>query len=222
MTGALGLYVGIFAAVLFALIARKRLTGHVMLGVAGALGLLYGMSAHGMLGIILPFLILIVAGVQAVSVVGANKSARFNDEERAMLEGPLAGLGRARARRLLDQGIWIDGRDGDVLIREGEPAAQLFYIASGGGDVHSRGNLVGRVVSGQLVGEATVLGESAAIATVTLTQPSRFWCAQGHSLNAYLAANPDARHALEHSFNVSLREKLDAMNRAAAPPDPAA
>jgi len=222
MTGALGLYVGIFAAVLFALIARKRLTGHVMLGVAGALGLLYGMSAHGMLGIILPFLILIVAGVQAVSVVGANKSARFNDEERAMLEGPLAGLGRARARRLLDQGIWIDGRDGDVLIREGEPAAQLFYIASGGGDVHSRGNLVGRVVSGQLVGEATVLGESAAIATVTLTQPSRFWCAQGHSLNAYLAANPDARHALEHSFNVSLREKLDAMNRAAAPPGPTA
>ena len=70
----------------------------------------------------------------------------------------------------------------------------------------------------QLVGEATVLGESAAIATVSLTEASRFWCAQGKSLNAYLAANPDARHALEHSFNVSLREKLDAMNRAAAPP----
>ena len=68
------------------------------------------------------------------------------------------------------------------------------------------------------IGEATVLGETAAIATVTLTQSSRFWCAQGKSLNAYLAANPDARHALEHSFNVSLREKLDAMNRAAAPP----
>ena len=51
---------------------------------------------------------------------------------------------------------------------------------------------------------------------MTLTQPSRFWCAQGHALNAYLAANPDARHALEHGFTVSLRDKLDAMNRAAA------
>jgi hypothetical protein len=218
MTTALGLYVGIFAAMLIALIARKRLVNHVMLGIAGALGLLYGIAPHGMLGVILPFLILIVAGVQAASVAGANRSARFNDEEQAMFEGPLKGLGKARARRLLDQGIWIDGRAGDVLIREGEPAAQLFYIASGGGDVHSRSNLVGRVGAGQLVGEATVLGESAAIATVTLTEPSRFWCAQGHSLNAYLAANPDARHALEHSFNVSLREKLDAMNRAAAPP----
>jgi CRP-like cAMP-binding protein len=222
MTTALGLYIGIFAAVLIALIARKRLTNHVMLGIAGALGLLYGSTAHGMLGVILPFLILIVAGVQAASVYGANRTARFTAEEQAMLDGPLHGLGRARARRLMDQGIWIDGREGDVLIREGEPAAQLFYIASGGGDVHSRGNLVGRVGSGQLAGEATVLGESAAIATVTLTEPSRFWCAQGKSLNAYLAANPDARHALEHSFNVSLREKLDAMNRAAAPPDTSA
>ena len=222
MTTALGLYIGIFAAVLIALIARKRLTNHVMLGVAGALGLLYGMTAHGMLAVILPFLILIVAGVQAVSVIGANRQARFTSEEQAMFDGPLHGLARAQARRLIDQGVWIDARRGDVLIKEGELAAQLYYLASGGADVHSRGAMVGRIGPGQLIGEATVLGESAAIATVTLVEPSRFWCAQGKSLNAYLAANPDARHALEHSFNVSLREKLDAMNRAAAPPVPTA
>jgi hypothetical protein len=217
MTTALGLFIGIFAAVLVALIARKRLTNHLALGTAGALGLLYGMTAHGMLGVILPFLILIVAGVQVASVVGANKAARFTSEEQQMFEGPLAGLARAQARRLIDQGVWIEGRQGEVLIREGELAAQLYYLASGGAEVHSRGKRVGRIEPGQLVGEATVLGESAAIATVTLTDQSRFWCAQGKSLNAYLAANPDARHALEHSFNVSLREKLDAMNRAAAP-----
>lgn len=218
MTTALGLYIGIFAAVIVALIARKRLTSHLALGAAGALGLLYGITSHGMLGVILPFLILIVAGVQVASVVGANKAARFTSEEQEMFEGPLAGLARAQARRLIDQGVWIEGRQGEVLIREGEQAAQLYYLASGGAEVHSRGNLVGRIDRGQLIGEATVLGESAAIATVTLTEQSRFWCAQGKSLNAYLAANPDARHALEHSFNVSLREKLDAMNRAATPP----
>jgi len=217
MTLALGLYVGIFAAALVAVIARSRLVSHIMIGTAGALGLMYGITTHGWLGAVLPFLILIVAGVQVASIVGANRTATFTAEEKQMLEGTLSRLGRAQARRLLDQGIWIDGREGDVLIREGEPAAQLFYLASGAGDVHSHGNLVGRVVPGQLIGEATVLGESAAIATITLTQPSRFWCAQGYTLNAYLAANPDARHALEHSFTVSLRQKLDAMNRAAAP-----
>ena len=216
MTPTLGLFIGIFAAVLVALIARSRMVVHVMLGIAGALGLVYGASAHGMMSVILPFLILIVAGVQVVSALGANRAAKFNPEEQAMIEGPLAGLGKAQARRLIDQGMWMDGRAGDVLIREGEPAAQLYYIAKGGGDVHSHGHLVGRVVPGQLVGEATVLGEAAAIATITLTEPSRFWCAHGRSLNAYLAANPDARHALEHGFTVALRQKLEAMNRAAA------
>ena len=216
MTQMLGLYIGIFAMVLVALIARSRMFSHAMLGVAGALGLAYGASTHGMLSLILPFLILIVAGVQVASAFSANRAAKFNPEEQAMVEGPLAGLGKAQARRLIDQGIWMDGRVGDVLIREGQPAAQLYYISKGGGDVHSHGHLVGRVVPGQLVGEATVLGEAAAIATVTLTEPSRFWCAQGRSLNAYLAANPDARHALEHGFTVALRQKLEAMNRAAA------
>jgi hypothetical protein len=217
MTGMLGLYIAIFAAALGALIVRSRLANHVLLGIAGLLGLLYGFAAHGLLAMVLPFLILIVAGVQAASGLIANRSAKFDDDEKAMLGGPHAGLGRAQARRLFDQGMWMEGRSGEVLIREGEPAAQLYFLASGAGDVHSRGHLVGRIVSGQLVGEATVLGESAAIATVTLTQPSRFWCAQGRALNAYLAANPDARHALEHGFTVSLREKLEAMNRAAAP-----
>jgi hypothetical protein len=217
MTMLLGLYLAIFAMALGALLSRGRLANHLLLGLAGLFGLLYALQTHGLLGAILPFLILIVAGVQAASVLGANRGAKFDDDEKVMLSGPLAGLGRAQARRMIDQGMWIEGREGDVLIREGEPAAQLYFLASGAADVHSRGNLVGRVVPGQLVGEATVLGESAAIATVTLTQPARFWCAQGRALNAFLAANPDARHALEHGFTLSLRDKLDAMNRAAAP-----
>jgi len=218
MTVALGLYTAIFAAALAALLSRSRLANHLLLGLAGLFGLLYGLtSPQGLLAVILPFLMLIVAGVQAASVLVADRAAKFDDDEKAMLSGSLAGLRRSQARRLIDQGIWMEGKPGDVLIREGEPAAQLYFLASGAADVHARGHLVGRVVPGQLVGEATVLGESAAIATVTLTQPSRFWCAQGRSLNAYLAANPDARHALEHGFTVSLREKLEAMNRAAAP-----
>jgi hypothetical protein len=215
MTLSLGLYIAIFAAALGALIARSRLASHMLLGLAGLFGLIYAYGSHGFLGMTLPFLMLIVAAVQASTIVGANRSAKFSDDEKGMIAGPLAGLGRAQARRLIDQGVWLEGKSGEVLIQAGEPAAQLYYIASGAGDVHAHGKLVGRVVPGQLVGEATVLGEAAAIATVTLTEPSRFWCAQGRALNAYLAANPDARYALEHGFTVSLRQKLEAMNRAA-------
>jgi CRP/FNR family cyclic AMP-dependent transcriptional regulator len=213
----LGLYLAIFGVLLVATLVRSRLANHILLGTAGVLGLVYGSWAHGALAIVLPGLILVVAGVQAASVLVANKSATFTDEEQALLDGPLSKLGRSQARRLLDQGVWMDCRSGDVLTREGEPAGQLYYLASGAGEVHSQGRLVGRVGAGQLIGEATVLGEAAAIATVTLTERSRVWCAQGQSLNAFLAANPDARHALEHSFTVSLRQKLAAMNKAVTP-----
>lgn len=217
MSMALGLYLAIFGVLIVALLVKARLANHILIGIVGAIGLIYGVWVHGFLAGVLPLLILLVAAVQVASVVGANQAAKFSAEEKLMLEGPLAGLGRAQARRLIDQGIWMDAREGDVLVKAGEPAAQLYYLATGTGDVHSRGKLVGRVVPGQLIGEATVLGEAAAIATVTVTEPARIWCAQGRTLNAYLAANPDARHALEHSFTVSLREKLDAMNRAASP-----
>ena len=217
MSMALGLYLAIFGVLLVALLVRARLANHILIGGVGAIGLVYGVWIHGFLAGVIPLLILLVASVQVASVIGANQAAKFTAEEKLMLEGPLSGLGRAQARRLIDQGIWMDAREGDVLVKAGEPAAQLYSLATGAGDVHSRGKLVGRVVPGQLIGEATVLGEAAAIATVTVTEPARIWCAQGQTLNAYLAANPDARHALEHSFTVSLREKLDAMNRAASP-----
>jgi hypothetical protein len=217
MTVQLGIYIAIFAAMIVALLARSRLTNHLMLGLAGALGLAYGLQSHGLFAIVLPALLLVVAGVQAGSVLVANRAARFTPEEEQMLTGPLAGLGRAQARRLLDQGFWMDGRPGDILTREGEQAAQLVYLSEGAAEVRAHGHLVGKVGSGQLIGEATVLGDAPATATVSLTAPARFWCAQGHALNAYLAANPDARHALEHGFTISLRDKLEAMNRAAAP-----
>ena len=209
-------YIAIFAAALAALVSRSRLANHLLLGLAGGLGLVYGLSQHGLFAAILPFFILVVAGVQAASIIAANRAARFTAEEDVMLAGPLAALGRAQARRLLDQGIWMDGRAGDVLTREGEQAAQLIFLATGQADVEALGQSVGTIGAGQLIGEATVLGNALASATVRLSAPSRIWCAQGSTLEAYLAANPDARHALDHGFTLSLRDKLEAMNRAAA------
>ena len=116
MSMALGLYLAIFGVLLAALLVRARLGNHILIGVVGAIGLIYGVWIHGFLAGVLPLLILLVAGVQVASVIGANQAAKFTAEEKTMLEGPLAGLGRAQARRLMDQGIWMDAREGDVLI----------------------------------------------------------------------------------------------------------
>ena len=213
MSVMLVLYIAIFAAALAALVARSRLASHLLLGLAGGFGLIYGLSQHGPFATILPFLILIVAAVQTASLIAANRAARFTAEEDAMLAGPLAGLGRAQARRLLDQGMWMHGRAGDVLTREGDPVGALTWLASGAAEVIAHGAEVGAVGPGQLVGEATILSIDPATATVRLTEDSHFWCAPAKALTAYLAAQPRTRAALERGFSISLKDKLKQMNR---------
>src|SRR5215204_1187 len=44
-----------------------------------------------------------------------NKSVRFSAEEAAMLDRLFTELPRNRARHLIDQGLWLNGKAGDVL-----------------------------------------------------------------------------------------------------------
>ena len=55
-----------------------------------------------------------------------------------MIDSLVAGLSQNRARHLIDQGMWLAGKEGDVLTREGEPVGHLYYLAEGEaqGDEH--------------------------------------------------------------------------------------
>lgn len=216
MNGALLIYCAIFLAVLGALLVRSMRVNHALLGLAGIAGLAFAAGHFGPLAMLGPLLVMLVAAVQVAARLMADRRARFSAEEEAMLAGPLAGLSRARARHFLDHGVWLAGRIGDVLTREGEDVGHLYYLASGEARVATGGRTVGTCRAGQLIGEGTILSPDSATATVTLSKAARFWCAPAKALNAYLTANDDVRHVLEHGFTVSLREKLEQMNRAAA------
>jgi CRP-like cAMP-binding protein len=138
---------------------------------------------------------------------------RFLEEEQALVAGLLAGLSPAQARHFLDQGLWLSGKEGDVLTREEEPLTHLFYLGSGEARVTSHGRQVGTCRTGDLIGEVTVLSGDQASATVTLTGPARFWCAPAATLRPYVDAHDDVRQALEHGFAASLRAKLRASNQ---------
>lgn len=143
-------------------------------------------------------------------------AARFTAEEEEMIAGFLAGIPRNRARHLIDQGLWLSGREGDVLTHEGEPVGHLYYLASGEARVISHGREVGRCRAGDLVGELTVLSGETASATVILEGPARFWCAPADRLRPYLDAHDDVRRAIERGFSNSLKAKLRASNRTIA------
>jgi CRP-like cAMP-binding protein len=137
---------------------------------------------------------------------------RFSEEEEAMLRGVFSALPRGRARHLLDQGFWLSGSEGDVLTREDEAVTHLYYLAGGEARVVSHGRQVGTCRPGDLIGEATILSGDQASATVTLSEPSRFWCAPAEVLRPYLQAHEDVRHALEQGFADALKSKLRSSN----------
>jgi hypothetical protein len=145
-----------------------------------------------------------------------RRAVSFTADERAMLDSLVTGLSQSRARHLIDQGVWLTGKAGDVLTREGEPVEQLYWLAEGEARVTSGGREVGRCHAGDLVGELTVLSGETASATVTLLGPARFWCAPADMLRPYVDAHEDIRRAIEHGFAMALKAKLRASNRAIA------
>lgn len=191
----------------------------VRIGVAASA--LAGILASGVFGfqpaaLFWNTMLLLVNGVLLLQFWRSNAAVRFSADEEPMLAALLSGLPRTRARHFLDQGFWLTGQAGEPLIREGEPVTHLFYLADGEARVTSGGKPVGRLGEGDLIGEVTVLSGDTASATVALTSAARMWCAPAHTLRLYLDAHHDVRHAVEQSFNVALRHKLQEMNRAVA------
>jgi Cyclic nucleotide-binding domain len=145
-----------------------------------------------------------------------SRNVRFTAEEKNMLDSLVAGISKSRARHLMDQGMWLSGKAGDVLTREGEPVEHLYFLAEGEAKVMSMGRQVGTCRAGDLIGELTVLSGETASATVILIGPARFWCAPADDLRPYVEAHEDIKRAIEHGFAMALKAKLRASNRTIA------
>lgn len=145
-----------------------------------------------------------------------NAIVRFTADEKAMLDRLFSELPKSRARHLIDQGMWLAGKAGDVLTREGEPVDHLYYLAEGEARVLSMDHQVGLCRPGDLIGELTVLSGETASATVILNTAARLWCAPADDLRPYVEAHEDIRRAIEHGFATVLKAKLRASNRTIA------
>jgi CRP/FNR family cyclic AMP-dependent transcriptional regulator len=181
------------------------------------LGLTYALGFANDLGLALWFFVLLVIGASMLlRYLMAERNSRFSAEEEALRASFMSEMTRAGARHLMDQGNWITGREGEVLINEGEAISHLFYLHQGEADISLHGNHVGTVTSGDLIGDATALSGEPATGTVKLASDSRFWCVSAPKLRQYLELHPDARTVIERQINHALDRKLRAANAALA------
>ncbi len=134
-----------------------------------------------------------------ISVI-AGGMARLNAEEQAMSNQMLKGVGRARARHFIDQGYWLNGSPGEVLLREGEPVKQFCYLGSGEARVMMAGRAIGFCRDGDIIGGLGFFSGETSAATVVLSSQARFWVAPHERLEPYLSANPELRRKIERSM----------------------
>ena len=213
MSGLTFVYLAIFAALLVAVLWRSPRGSLGMIAVAGVVGAAYAYQALGFYAVILPFLVALVGGVQAASGLMAGRTARFERHEQPLRRGLLSGMNRAKARTLIDHGLWIDASAGDILAREGEHVTHLHWIADGAAELLVKDAPTASCGPRSLVGEANIFNEEPATATIKLTADSKLWSIEADKLRAYAKAHPDVRQILDHGFTRSLAKKLDAINR---------
>jgi hypothetical protein len=205
-----------YSLLIVAVLLPRLVLVRLSVGAAAAAGAARAWLVHDRAGLIwlgiLSLLCLALTGRR----LWENRSVRFTEEERAMLDRLFTGLPTSRARHLIDQGLWLNGKAGEVMTREGELVDHLFYLAQGEARVIVTGSEVGLCRPGDLIGELTVLSGESASATVILTTPARFWCARADDLRPYVEAHEDVRRAIEHGFATVLKAKLRASNRTIA------
>ena len=206
-----------YLALVVAVLAPRMGPLRLLVALSALLGLLRALFWTG--DVVTAFWMALLLGA-CLFLVGRTlyerRKVSFTAEETRMIDSLVAGLSQNRARHLIDQGIWLTGKSGDVLTREGEPVGHLYFLAEGEARVMSMERQVGTCRAGDLIGELTVLSGETASATVILNGPARFWCAPAENLKPYVEAHDDIRRAIEHSFATALKAKLRASNRAIA------
>jgi hypothetical protein len=202
-----------YVLLVVAVLMPKQHQMRLLVAVAAAAGLGHAIWVRDRVSLVWMALLLAACLAMLGRRLWENRAVRFSAEEQAMLDRLFTELPRSRARHLIDQGLWLSGKAGDVLTREGETVDHLYYLAEGEARVISMGSQVGLCRPGDLIGEITVLSGEIASATVILNTPARFWCAPADDLRPYVETHDDVRRAIEHGFATVLKAKLRASNR---------
>jgi hypothetical protein len=208
-----------YALLIAAVLMPKPHQIRLLVGAAALAGIGHAIWVRDRVSLVWAMLLLAACLAMLGRRLWENRNVRFSTEEQAMLDRLFPELPRSRARHLIDQGLWLSGKAGDVLTREGEIVDHLYYLADGEARVLSMGSQVGLCRPGDLIGELTVLSGETASATVILNGAARFWCAPADDLRPYVEAHDDVRRAIEHGFATVLKAKLRASNRLIAEAD---
>jgi hypothetical protein len=153
-------------------------------------------------------LFLIINVVQTWRLLLERRPVRLHAEELALYQAAFRALTPREFSRLLGIAAWVSASAGDELVPEGVRLDRVLVVASGGGDVVSRGARVARVGPGQLVGEMSFLTEAKTSAAVVASEATRCLALPSDALRALFRKHPEMRASMQAVIGHDLAAKL--------------
>lgn len=194
---------------------------HCLAALAGACwlgwGILLGEPLRGALGA----MILAVNLAQYLRHAIRARTGVMTAEERALIAEVLAIEEPAKQRRLRDVITWRDADTGEVLMRQGQVAPPLIYVATGQIAVEHEGLPVGTCGPDDFLGEMSLVTGQGASATVKVALPARIAVFDRDALVRLMDAMPELARAFDRRLNQGLADKIQRMNRASSGTGPA-
>jgi hypothetical protein len=106
-------------------------------------------------------------------------------------------------------GEWKSAEAGEKVVTEGQPVSCLCIPITGSADVLRRGERIGAVRPGNIVGTALALTGEPSPVEVTFTEPARYMRWSLPSLRRFMDKRPDLRVTLQGLVNRDLAGKLE-------------
>ncbi len=206
------LYLGSYALLQAGMLRGSSYTYAILNLCAAGFVLLSLTVAFNLSSAIIQVFWIMISVLGIIRLLWINRRVQFTEEEKALLERVFPDMPRAIARRFLNQGNWIDAEEGAVLLQEGEPVSNLYYLADGRVRIISGGQIVGIINSG-LMGEMNVLTGGPASASVQVVSPARLLMISGAMLRRLAQRDSDFRVLLENGMSRDTGRKLMQANR---------
>lgn len=108
-------------------------------------------------------------------------------------------------------GEWRSGEAGERIVTEGEPGSYLCIPITGSAEVRQRGEAIGTMRPGQIIGTALALTGDPSPVEMTFTEPARYMRWSLPSLRKFLDRRPDLRVTLQGLVNRDLARKMEAL-----------
>jgi CRP-like cAMP-binding protein len=135
----------------------------------------------------------------------------LSEDERKLYDLAFRSLRPREFVSLSLVGEWKNAGAGEKVLTEGEPTSHLCISITGSAEVRKRGELIGTMSPGHIIGTALALAGDPSPVEVTFTGPARYMRWSLPTLRKFVDRRPDLRVTLQGLVSRDLARKVEAL-----------